>query len=619
MSINVSKTYLEGYYRSLIGCQFRKRASESVWPEREDEVPFLSQKNYLGRQKLEPDRFSFIRQLKDAAKNNPLQTMFIDKTSAYSASEIYSRIKKAANGFKQIGIKSGDKVALMALPHERELFESFLALQAIGAIPVMINFLTPPASIAFQFLCSDAKTLIVGRDSRLRTGANKLVLAGILERVITIGKTDFKRNSASPYFSRSLQKIVDAGLSNLFFKYEYLRGKSELKDEEIISDPEKYAPAMELYTSGTSKRPRRMTYTYDAIANATEVTSQRFNITENDRWLFPVPFYHLAGLIVFCGANQYKNPIVLTEVPRASEDSTIEQAIYNIENKRVTIFPGVPRIIEPVIERALERNLLLKDLRMIFSGAAPMTPKLIKLIDQLNDRRKEQGIKPVKIINFYASTECGPISATTKPITLENIDCLGLPFDTVETKLSDDGSDELFVKPQQFPPEIQEENLTPDGFFKTGDQVYIAPDKLLFYKDRLTDRLNVNGEKISPITIQRELEKIPSVKEAHVFGIPKQEQKTDIVCAILIPKKGQKINQDSIWEQLHKKLDDHLKAFIPTVIFIEPDGIPDSMIRGPGKTPRKVFREKYGEQAIKEYSKGAYKDFTPGKPTKKLD
>ncbi len=603
--MRTSSGLLHSYFYSHLGIKLREKVLNKAWGEDKVNIDFnelYTHSIYKNQGPLEKNRFSILRKIYELAKESPSKIIFPGNYTENTASEVFSNIKKVANGLKQLGIKPGDRVALMALPHEKELFESFSAIQALGAVPVAINFLNPPNTIAYMFSRSGAKTLIVGRDSRLRAGASKLALGGLLENVITIGRTEYPPTQPTKH-SSILNKLTGNALTAYnptFFTYNSILNNPELQEEELLLNPDKNTPALELYTSGTEKKPKKMTYTYQFIANQTECVAKRFPAMKNDVMLLPAPFYHLAGLIVFMEALNFNMPIALTEVPRASEPQTVQKALNTMIQNKVTIFPGVPRIIEPVLEEAIKKGLVLENVRLILSGGSPLTPKLVQLVEKINEKRVSKDIAPIQLINFYASTECGPISSTIEQPTTSTLDRLGIPFEGVEVKTSND--DELLVRVQGFPQELSGDVLTQDGFFKTGDQI-VVDNRSLIYKDRLSDRLNVNGEKISPLIIQREIEEIKGIKEVHVFGVTKPETGTDIVSAIVIPKDGYELKPNEIKKELERRFSSARKAFIPTVVFIKPEGIPISLIRGPGKVPRKLLKQFYGEEVIKEYSK----------------
>ena len=593
---------LRGFYHSCIGRYLRNKVIEKVCQEKTENIssnniPSLPRITNI----LEADRFSPLRSLEKVANESPEQTVFINKGYKYKAKEVFSNVKRFANGLKQLGIKPGDGVAIMAMPNEKELFESFFAIQSIGAMPIVINFLNPPSIIAYMIAKSNAKTLIVGRDYRFRAGANKLFLTGLLENVITIGKTDYEDKAPPKNISGYFRGILNESAYNpLFYTYEALVKQDELDQEELLLNPDKNDPALILFTSGTENKPKKITYTNEVVANVLESTSPRFQITENDTFLLPVPFYHLAGLIVLLAALNFKSKMVLTDIPRTSKPETIQKAIQNIVANNVTILPGVPRIIEPILEEAVKQDLVLDSLKTVFSGASPMTPKLINLVETINKKRIEKGISPINIVNFYASTECGPISSSMS--LNDSIDSLGYPFNNVEAKLGD--NDELLIKIPSFPPDLPQKTLNDDGYFKTGDQVTIESDGKLIYRDRLGDRLNINGEKISPLTVQRELEialKAYGIKEVFVFGVRKPTEKTDVCTSVMIPETGKNIKVNEIRSILKKHFPSELKAFTPSVIIIEKNGIPVSLIGGTGKVSRKSLVKYYSDQVLKEY------------------
>ena len=525
--------------------------------------------------RLSENEFLMIRRLKSISLTDPDKELFCE----YSAVEFFTEIRKFASGLRKVGVERGDRVALMALPNEIELFISFFAVQAIGAVPVLINFLNPPDTIVEMFAESEAETLVVGKHHSLQLGALKLSLAGLLKNVISIGDVDYDGDPKPNWILRSIRNSLT---KILFHRYEDLLGHPA---EDLFLNPFEGEDAVFLFTSGTSAKPRMIRYTYGLIAKTSAAVTKRFSITSDDEWLLSVPFYHLAGLTIILGSLYYGSKISLTRIPRCSKPHSVEQAVKKIVEGEITILPGVPRTIEPVLEHALERGADLSNLRMIFSGASPMTSNLVSLVEKINENRDN----PIEIVNFYASTECGPISSL-EGVDKNSLDVLGKPFDGVEVNLTEEG--ELLVKSDYLAPGITLSN----GFFPTGDQVNLV-DGMLVYRDRLTDVLNINGEKISPLVIQREVEKVKGIKEAHVFGITKHNRKTDIVCVIVVPKNPFFESSDLI-ASLEKRLPNYLKAFIPRYVFVEPDGIPDKMIGGTGKTPRRVFREAYESKVL---------------------
>ena len=532
---------------------------------------------------LDKSKFSIYRQLVNLTKKTPKRIVFVDGNDQYSADDIAFNAKKLASGLKEMGISRGDKVALMAMPHERELYESVFALQAIGAVPVLINFLNTP-NVPYMFLNSDCKALIVGRHPGMQKGAEKAAKRGLFKHVIYV---DDKDSNGS-------------WVKKLFIPYSLAMNRQPpLPDDELMIDPPKDYPALQLYTSGSEGRPKRMTYSYQMVADVVKAL-ERFKIDRFDKVILPVPFYHLAGLIIFSGALQSEAPIILTEIPRKSVPETIPQTLQKIIQNEVTIFPGVPAILEPVLELALEKQETMDKLRLIFSGAAPLTQNLVELVNELNVRRINKGMKPIQLVNLYASTECGPISSTVSKITRDNRSSVGIPFDGVGVKISPES--ELLVKPKTFPLDLPKEFLTEDGFFKTGDFVELGENNEIVFRSRQKERLNIKGEKISPDTIQNEINKLPGVRDCYVFGVEKGEgDESDLVCALVIPK----IKDDSTvtYETIKKSLKEKNLlpgGLIPRVIFVE-NSVPISVMGTTGKITCASLAKVYGDRARKIY------------------
>jgi len=568
---------------STVGTLVREYAKWKYDVPLSSNTPANKYSGQLLNTELNDNDFAILKSLQLTAKNTPSKVIFVDEDKQYDAHKVMSNVKKVANGLKEMGIKQGDKVAIMALPNEIELYESVFAIQALGAVPVLINFLNTP-NIPYMFLKSDATTLIVGRHEKMQEGAEKLSKAGLLKNVVYVADTEPK-----------------TFMQSLFVPYSLLRdSQEEIPDEEIFHNMTSSYPALQLYTSGSEGRPKRMTYSYQMVNNLVKALD-RFGINENDKVILPVPFYHLAGLLVFCGALNYKVPIVLSEVPTRRYPPSIPKAVENITSNNVTGLPGVPAILEPLLESALKNNNLLPSLRLIFSGAAPLTKNLLALVDELNQRREINGLSKIRLVNLYASTECGPISSNVDEITPDKRSSVGFPFDNVEAKTS--SSNELLIKVPVFPPEISEDLFTEEGFFKTGDTIDIVNGELIF-RSRQTDRLNINGEKIAPDTIQNEINKFPGIKDSYVFGVSKNEgDGSDLICALVIPKN---LTDESITQANIRKflMDNELlpPTLIPRVIFVEPE-LPISLMGTTGKVTVKSLADKYGPIARSKYKR----------------
>ena len=547
--------------------------------------------------------FSVLKQLSIYAKTEPNRVLIVDQDGEHTVGEIYSNVLKLANSLrKKCNTNVCDRVAIMTMA-EREMFESFFAVQALGAVPVPINFVNKPRTIAYMFADSGIKTLIVGKDERLVKGAKRLADFGFLQNVVSIkSDVDFR-----------------------FYDYQDLITPygAELNDLSFIEDPPANIPSLILYTSGTGSAPRGVVYPAENIADATDRVTKIIPFTSKDVKLYPVPFYHLAGFISFVGAMYHWQPdnspakLVLTDIPRYKEPESIDNALNAAIDQKVTIFPGAPFIIEAVLNQAIlefaktgDEKYLLKDLRLIISGGAVVSKNLIRLTKMLNQCRQDKDITPVCLNTFYACTEFGPISIGEINLSNEeNYDTrrdLGFTAPGVEVR----ENDALLLEARQrfiLPGYLNRPDLpfkSDDGFVLIGDKVGIRNEPggtRLTYLGRNRGSLNIKGNEVSPADVQDEIENIVGVDHVVVFGVESEDAGTDVLCAFVVKNENSKLSLEAIDEYLQKAgLPSRNR---PSIYFIE-HAIPQEIVNGSSKVSTTVLAEileKEVQRLVKEF------------------
>ena len=548
---------------------------------------------------LGEDKFSAIRQLYAIREKSPDKVLFIENDRKYTASEIYTNVRKLAKALKdECNVKKGDKVALMFMP-EIEMVESYIAILALGAIPVPINFKNTGKTIAYMFQDSGAITLITGKDPRFHKGAEKLAKTGLVRNIISVNKTK------------------NTGISRCFYDYQTLiNSAGELSKDEVVLNPDKNATAIILYTSGTCGTPRGVEYTYEMIADNAERVSKQFPLTEKDVSAFHIPFYHLAGVgaLNLCLAKEIVQ--VLSDIPIVREEETIKRTRDTIVKHNCTFMSGSPSTILSILENTREEyektgdeKYLLKDLRLVASGGSRTSLTAIDSVDRLNYIKKD-GPK-INFATLYGSTELGFVSSSLiNGNVLDNIRTIGAPFDGTEMRIAENG--ELEVKPpvQIYGylnrPELNKKLFTPDGFTKTGDEVtYGNAHDFIFLRrlkvDGKRDWLNIKGNKASPVPAQEEIEKMEGIGEVYVFGITKEDD-TDVMCALIIPRNGILVREENIRAYLDKK--EVPRSVSPSIYFIRdkiPDGA-DGCINGGSKVSDELL-ERYFKNDVYEILK----------------
>lgn len=177
------------------------------------------------------------------------------------------------------------------------------------------------------------------------------------------------------------------------------------------------------------------------------------------------------------------------------------------------------------VRRLLFQNLINKRLRIIVCGGAPLDPVYIDKFDEIG----------ITVLNGYGMTECAPLISVNRdknPIR----DSAGEVIRGTEVRIAGDG--EILVKGQNvmsgYYNDKEETALSfADGYYKTGDIGYLD-DNILYVTGRKKNLIILkNGKNFSPEVIERELLRLPYVKECLVTAGSRNS--ADVVIAKILP------------------------------------------------------------------------------------
>ena len=281
----------------------------------------------------------------------------------------------------------------------------------------------------------------------------------------------------------------------------------------------------------------------------------------------------------------------------------LQAFLTHIQTHRITFVYAVPPVILLLAKSPLVSNYNLSSIRMINSGAAPLTKDLV---DAVYARLK------IPIKQGYGLSETSPTTHTQPwedwDKTIGSVGKL-LP-NQIAKYISDDGKEvevgetgELWIKgPNVFlgylnNPEGTKNALTADGFFKTGDVGHQDSSGNFFITDRVKELIKYKGFQVPPAELEGLLLAHPDIDDVAVIGIDDESQATEVPRAYVVLKKGVeggKGKQEEIKEWLAKKVAGH-KRLRGGVRFV--DEIPKS---ASGKILRRVLKT----QALEDEKKG---------------
>jgi 4-coumarate--CoA ligase len=270
-----------------------------------------------------------------------------------------------------------------------------------------------------------------------------------------------------------------------------------------------------------------------------------------------------------------------------------------IQEIKVTFAYVVPPIVLLLSKHPTVDKYDLSSIRMMNSGAAPLTRELVEAVHSRLGLRVKQG---------YGLSETSP-TTHTQPWedwnrTIGSVGKL-LPFQTAKYMSADEKEmavgevGELWIKgPNVFKgylnnPEGTAHALTADGYFKTGDVGYQDKDGNFYITDRVKELIKYKGFQVAPAELEGILVSHPGIDDVAVIGVYDKDQASELPRAYVVPKgglgKGEKEAQEII-EWLDAKVAHH-KKLRGGVRFV--DEIPKSIS---GKILRRLLKVKAQEE-----------------------
>ena len=439
--------------------------------------------------------------------------------SSITFAELDANVDKAAAGFQQLGLATGDRVALM-LGNGTSFVEAFFGALRAGMVVVPLNITYTASEVAQILADSEAAAIVVGESFHDRLGGMAETLPS-LQHVIVAGA------SAPPMGSQTWR--------------QFLSSAGDVQPVEVAADDLALLP----YTSGTTGAPKGAMLSHgNLMANQDQMAQTRLSVVERDVVLCVLPLFHIYALNVAMAFSLARGATVLL-MERFDPLQTLEA----VSSQRASIVIGAPPIYIAWINTPGVENYDLASVRFAVSGAAPLPKRVLERFES------ELGLV---IWEGYGLTETAPLLTTVAMGDRPVPGSVGSPVPGVELRLLDDrGADvrpgdpgEVVVKgPNVFSgywhqPEATAEVLTEDGWFSTGD-VGIIDGGNLYLVDRKKDMVLVSGFNVYPREVEEVLFRHPKVAEAAVIGTP-HPYTGEAVKAVVVLRPGEEADADDI-------------------------------------------------------------------------
>ncbi|MFF7944580.1 class I adenylate-forming enzyme family protein [Nocardia gamkensis] len=468
-------------------------------------------------------RKSSLREVLVAASAHGDRDYLVTADRRISFTEHAAAVAALATALRdRFGVGKGDRVGILAA-NTPEWVITFWAAQALGAIAVGYNAWWAPREIAYGVE---------------HTGPTVLVV-------------DAKRAAAAAE--------LDIRIPLLTMEHDVPALIAEHRTDELPhADIDEDDPAVILYTSGTSGRPKGAVHSHrnlvavtdyhlfgDALAaaltGATELPSGR-------RFLLTSPLFHIASLHNLAVPRLVSGDAAV--IHQGSFDA--DRVLRLIETERVTNWGAMPTMAT----RMLDLDLSGYDLSSLSSFSLNSAPSSAALQQKLRDQLP---VARNALVTSYGLTECSTAATLASPAELAAFpDTVGRPVVGVTLEIRDsagnavpDGSEgEIWVRsPYVMLGYWQDETataaaITADRWLRTGD-IGILEDGRLRLSGRRSDLILRGGENVYPTEIEQCLEEHPAVRECAVLGVPDADLGQQ-VAALVVVDNSAAISEDEL-------------------------------------------------------------------------
>jgi long-chain acyl-CoA synthetase len=494
----------------------------------------------------------------ETVRRRPNHPAMIFKGRCLSYFELESLSHAFANALVELGVKKGDRVALL-LPNSPQSIITQLGVWKAGGIAAPINPLYTEHELEHLLNECRPETVVVltrfykkVKSIQLRTGIRCVIATSIKEYLPPLLGLLFTLFKEKKEGHRIKIEPNDLWLSNL------LRAHANIPGPNVKISPED--PALLLFSGGTTGEPKGAIGTHrDLLMSGMQLRAwfSTFTAEWDDIIMLTIPLFHVygnAGILTvgFLGHDTF----ALIPDPR-----DIDDLVTTIQKVRPAFLPGVPTLFNALLNHPDVKagKVDFKSIKLCVSGAASLLVEVKNRFEALTGGRLVEGYGLTESMMAAVIT---PLHGPYKPGSV------GTPLPDVEVRIADaetgQGSlpagevGEILIRAPQlmlgyWQRPTETENAIRNGWLYTGDLGYLDEDGYLFIEDRKKDVIKPSGFQVWPRQVEEVIASHPAVNEVGVGGVP-DEYQGEAVKAWIVLKPGQQATADEIRAFCRKKL-----------------------------------------------------------------
>ncbi|WP_347491122.1 long-chain-fatty-acid--CoA ligase [Desulfoscipio sp. XC116] len=503
--------------------------------------------------------------LEKAANNFPDRDAVVFAGIRFSYKMLAAMVNQCAGALADLGVKKGDRVALMA-PNCPQYILGFLATLKLGAIVVQVNPMYVERELEHILNDSGAQT-IIAYDAfypRIKNVRNITPLKNVI--IFALGQPS-------------------GAADDNVLKAEELLLKYPPQFEQVPVDMDEDIAVFQ-YTGGTTGVSKgAMLTNRNVTANAIQV-AEWFETLEygNEKVLSALPFFHSYGMTT-CLNLSIINAATMIVMARFD----IKECLELIKNEKPSLFPGVPTMYIAVNNYPNAQQYEIKSIKGCISGSAPLPVEVAEQFERLTEGLLVEGYG---LSETSPVTHCNPMLGKRKVgsigIPLPDTDCKIMDLETGERELPPGEIGELCISGPQVMkgywnmPEESAKTLK-NGWIYTGDIAKMDDEGYFYIVDRKKDMIIAGGYNIYPRDIEEVLFEHPKVLEAVVAGVP-DPYRGETVKAFVVLKEGEQATEKEIMEYCKANL---ARYKVPKLIEFRSE-LPKTIV---GKVLRRELRE----------------------------
>ena len=508
--------------------------------------------------------------------------LFFGRKITYA--ELDGLVNRFANALTGLGVKKGDRIALM-LPNIPQMVIAYYGTLRLGAIAVATNPLYLEHELEVQLKDSGAEILVavdmfypVISRALPKTSVKKLILCGIKDYL------PFPLNLLYPIKAKIEKQWVNVKRVQPIYDFLSLLSKAPATPISTVVTPDDTAILQ--YTGGTTGTPKGAILTHrNLVANALHNRVWLKGGKEGEeRILAVIPFFHVYGMTTAMNLGMLLGAELIL-LPKFHTKEVLEF----INKYRPTIFPGIQAMYLAIGNFPNIHKYDLTSIKAAISGAGPLMREVQERFEQLTKAR---------IVEGYGLSEASPVTHCNPVFGRRKLGSIGLPFpdmdamivdiETGEKEMPVGDTGELVVKGPQVmkgywnKPDESAYALR-GGWLHTGDIAKMDEEGYFFIVDRIKDMIKTVGENVYPREVEEVLFTHPKVKDVVVVGLP-DGFKGEKIKAYIILKEGVTAESTEIIQYCREQLS---KFKVPKEIEFR-DQLPKTLV---GKVLRRVLRD----------------------------